>query len=160
MSTESRPDGTTYLIETRDGYEGRVVSMLEKYYDDLLTDVVRNPADRNGVLLVTTSHELPPDAFRRYVEVDDVVQTDVAIRDRGPESVADGCEDAISDLPGGTTVSLIVNGSVTSPGNSAVRRQCEDTLRTAGLTVAEDDTAEIRIRVDVVGNWVGISVLR
>ncbi|MFC7139836.1 hypothetical protein ACFQMA_08290 [Halosimplex aquaticum] len=158
MSTESRPDGATYLIETRDGSEEHVVSMLEKYYGDLLTDVVRNPAGRDGVLLVTTGYELPPDAFRRYVEVDDVVQTDAAIRDRDPESVADGCGDAISDLSEGTTVSLVVNDSVTSPGDSEVRRQCEDALRTAGLIVAEDSTAKTEIRVDVVGDWVGISV--
>jgi len=158
MSTESRPNGATYLIETRDGSEEHVVSMLEKYYGDLLTNVVKNPADRDGVLLVTTSYELPADAFRRYVEVDDVIQTDAAIRDRGPESVADGWGDAISDLTEGTAVSVVVNGSVTSPGDSEVRRQVEDTLRTAGLIVAEDGTAETEIRVDVVGDWVGITV--
>lgn len=158
MSLPSRPDGATYLIETRDGSEEYVISTFEKYYDDLLTDVVRNPVDCDGILLVTTSHELPPDAFQRYVEVDDVVQTDITIRGRDPERVADTCRDAISDLPEGTTVSLVVNGSGTPPGDSEVRRQCEDALRTAGLCIDEDLTAEIEIRVVVIGDWAGISV--
>lgn len=160
MSPKSQPDGATYLIETRDGSEDHVVSMLEKYYGDLLTDVVRNPADHNGLLLVTTSHELPPDVFRRYFEVDDVVRFDVAIRGKDPESVADGCKDAISGLSEGASVSFVVNSSVTSPGDSEIRRQCEDVSRTAGLIVGEYRTAEIEIRVHVVGDWVGISVNR
>ena len=158
MSSKSRSDGATYLIETRDGSEEHVVSMLEKYYGDLLTNVVRNPADRNGVLLVTSDYELPSDALQRYFEVDDVVRTDLAIRGRDPESIADGCADAVSDLPDGTTVSLAVNSSVTSLDDTEVRRQCEDALRNAWLIVDEDSSGGIRIRVDVVGDWVGVSV--
>lgn len=160
MSTESQPDGAKYLVETRDGAEGYVVSTFEKYYGDLLTDVVRNPDDRNGVLLLTTSHELPSDAFRRYFEVDDVVQTDVAIRGKDPESAADGCSEAVSHLPEGTTVSLVMNGPAVSPDNYELRRRCEDELRAAGLLVNEDGTAETEIRVYIVGDWVGVSVNR
>lgn len=34
-----------------------------------------------------------------------------------------------------------MNGSVTSPGDSAVRRQCEDAFRAAGLIVADPETS-------------------
>ncbi|WP_367176238.1 hypothetical protein [Haloarcula rubripromontorii] len=160
MSPPSRSDGTTYLIETRDDSEEYVISTFEKYYGDLLTDVVRNPADCDGVLLITTSHELPPDAFQRYVEVDAVVQTDIAIRDWTSEGVADSCAEVISDVLDGTAVSLSVNIWSTTSGGDEVRRLCEDALRATGLVVDESGSGERGIRVDIVGDWAGISLNR
>jgi len=153
-------DGVTYLIETRNGAEANVISTLQKYYGGLLTEIVRNPDGCNGILLVTTGYELPPDALRRYFEVNDVVQTDVAIQDRNPESIADGCKDAVTDLPDGTKVSLAVNSSVMELDDSEVRQRCEDVLHAAELVVDGNSSDGIGIRVDVFGDWVGVSVKR
>jgi len=157
MSPPFRPDGTTYLIETRDDSEEYVLSTFEKYYGNLLTDVVRNPDDCDGVLLVTTSHELPPDAFRRYVEVDDVVQFDIVIRDWTPESVTDCCTEAVSDVLDGTAVSLSVNIWGTTSDGDEVRRLCEDALHATGLVVDKSGSGGTGIRVDIVGDWACIS---
>jgi len=160
MSPKPRPGSTTYLIEIRDGSKEHVRSTLKKYYDDLLTDVVRNPADCDDVLLVTTSHELPPDAFRRYVEVDDVVLTDIAIRDWSPESVEDGCADVVSDFPDTATVSLAVNRWGTMPNGDGIRRPCKDALCATGLVVDCDRSEETEIQIDIIGDWAGISLKR
>lgn len=138
MSPLFQPDGATYLIETRDDSEEHVLSTFKKYYGDLLTDVVQNPADCDGVLLVTTSHELPPDAFRRYVEVDDVVQTDIAIQDWTSEGVADSCAGTVSGILNRTTVSFSVHSWGTTSGGDKVRHLCDDTLRATELVVDED----------------------
>lgn len=160
MTPTSHSDGAAYLIETRTASADHVESMLETYYGELLTDVVRSPAERSDCLLVSTSHELPSDAFRRYVEVDAVVQIDVAIRDWDLDRVANACTDAVSDLPAGTTISLVVDGSSASPDDDEVRGRCARALRAADLIVDEDGTADHTLRVTVDRAWAGISVGR
>jgi hypothetical protein len=151
---------TTYLIETGDGAETYVLSMLEKYYDGLLTDVVRNPGDCNGVLLVETTHELPSDAFRRYSEVEDALRADIAVPNWRPESVSSGCVAAVDDLPTRSTVSLTVTLRGTTADGHEVRRRCADALSGAGLVVDGTSSTGIEVRVHVVGDWAVVGVRR
>jgi len=98
--------------------------------------------------------------LRRYVEVDDVVLTDVAIRDWSPESVADGCADVVSDFPDRTTVSLAVNRRGTTPDGDGIRRSCKDALCATGSVVDGDSSEETEIQIDIIGDWAGISLKR
>jgi len=74
MASQSPDDGETYLLKTREGSLPYVVSTVEKYYEELLTDVLRNPSGYENVVLCTTTHSLPSDAFRRITEVEEVVR--------------------------------------------------------------------------------------
>jgi hypothetical protein len=160
MPIASQSTDTTYLIETRDGSEAHVRSMLEKYYDGLLTDVVRNPGDCSGVLLVETTHELPSEAFRRYSEVEDVLRADAVVPNWRPESVASGCVAAVADLPSGATVSLTVTLRGTTVGSHEVRRRCADALSAAGLVVDGTSSTGTEVRFHVVGDWAVVGVRR
>jgi len=160
MPPASQSTDTTYLIETEDGAETYVLSMLEKYYDGLLTDVVRNPGDCSGVLLVETTHELPSDAFRRYSEVEDVLRADIAVPNWRPESVSSGCVAVVADLSAGATVSLTVTLRGTTADSHEVRQQCEDALSAAGLVVDGTSSTGTEVRVHVVGEWAVVSVRR
>jgi hypothetical protein len=151
---------TTYLIETRDGSEVHVRSMLEKYYDGLLTDVIRNPGDCSGVLLVETTHELPSDAFRRYSEVEGVLRADIAVPNWRPESVSSSCVAVVADLSAGATVSLTVTLRGTTADSHEIRRQCENALSAAGLVVDGTSSTGTEVRVHVVGEWDVVSVRR
>jgi hypothetical protein len=158
MPPASQSTDTTYLIETGDGAETYILSMLEKYYDGLLTDVVRNPGGCSGVVLVETTHELPSEAFRRYSEVEDVLRADIAVPNWRPESVASGCVAAVADLPTGATVSLTVTLRGTTVGSHEVRRQYEVALSAAGLVVDGASSTSTEVRVHVVGDWAVVSV--
>jgi len=160
MPPASQSTDTTYLIETGDGAETYVRSMLEKYYDELLTDVVRNPGDCSGVLLVETTHELPSDAFRRYSEVEDVLRADIAVPNWRPESVSSDCVAVVADLSAGATVSLTVTLRGTTADSREVRRQCENALSGAGLVVDGTGSTGTEVRVHVVGEWAVVSVRR
>jgi len=158
MSQPDPTDGVTYLIQTGDGSEEYVVSMLEKYYGDLLDDVSRNPADCDSLLLVTTSYELPSDAFRRYVEIEDVVRIERQASDE--RDIEDLCADLAGELPGKTRVSVVVRSWGENVPETTVGRRCCEAIRTANPNVSATAERESVLRIDVIGDWVGIGTPR
>lgn len=74
MKKSNSQEGATYVLRTRRGSERYVVATVEKYYDELIAAVSRNPNNRDGVVVCTTATEIPADAFRRITEVERVAQ--------------------------------------------------------------------------------------
>lgn len=149
---------TTYLLRTRPGTQSSVTTTLEKYYGNLVDEMVVRTTDTCGLVYFETTHELPLDAFRRIVDVEDAFEGPISIDDPSQRAIETGIAYLVSQLSDGERVAIeVVASDGDHPDATEVERQVEDSLGSKDAVRAGPDEPTHRLHITLADDWASLA---